>query len=100
MSFLMIEVLAMLIVVSLLSLFVIIISEKWGLITAYELHIKGRSLFGRRIGELCVFCLGFWIATLITALLVWIYSLTSFFYIVPFCSSPLTKLMHANLRTR
>jgi hypothetical protein len=72
----------------------LICAGKWGLIKLYDLHIKGRRVFGKRIGELCIFCVGFWFGFLQITAAYFIFRLSDLYFVVPFAAASLTRSLY------
>lgn len=91
---------AFVLVLACLSCTLLICAEKWRVIEFYELHIKGRKIFGKRIGELCTFCFGFWISVVITIAAYFSLDVQGLYFIAPLASASLTRYLYEGITTK
>jgi hypothetical protein len=95
-----IELAACVFLVSCIVCTIIIVAGKWHLIEFYEVHIKGRKIFRYRLGEVCYFCLSFWLSVVIVAVLFCCIKISYFYFVVPFASASLTIFIIENIAAK
>lgn len=86
-----IEISAAVFFLSCLSCTLLMCSQKWGLLTLYELHRRKWMP-----PNYCVFCIGFWFSFILLTAAYFIFNLDELFFICPFASASLTYIMYAS----
>ena len=76
------------IIVALLAAFMIILANKWGLIEHLQIH--GNKFFNELAN--CNFCLSFWVGYIISVTFL-IITGDFIFLLIPFFSTPLTRIL-------
>lgn len=83
------------IIISLTNATLIICFEKWGLLERYQIYRRKWMP-----DNLCVFCLGFWMAASQCAIVYFLSDSKIFYIAVAFASASLTKLIYENSKSR
>jgi uncharacterized membrane protein len=100
MSFILIDIFCAVVVISSMSATALFTILKWRIDELYDLHVKGRRVLKIRIGELCFFCLGFWIGLVLTFVFYLQFRLDELIFITPFATASLTKYIYEGAKTK